>query len=119
MAAIRMFIRKFQREVLIDEDHPLALAEREAEASVTRLDGKPLERGDDGLVHGDELTLTDAQEDAAPPRTDAEQIAQLVADGFTEEEARYLLLPEKGDSTADPPHTHAATVDPGLAQDEE
>lgn len=29
MAAVEMFIMKFNRVVLIDEDHPLAIAERE------------------------------------------------------------------------------------------
>ena len=28
MAAVRMYIDKFQKEVLIDEDHPLAIAQR-------------------------------------------------------------------------------------------
>jgi hypothetical protein len=28
MAAVKMWIDKFQREVLIDEDHPLAVAQK-------------------------------------------------------------------------------------------
>lgn len=30
MPAVKMFITKFGREVLIDDEHPLAVAEREA-----------------------------------------------------------------------------------------
>lgn len=34
MALVRLFITKFNREVLIEDDHPLVLAERQAAASV-------------------------------------------------------------------------------------
>lgn len=32
MAAVKMYIDKFKGEVLIDEDHPLAIAQREKDA---------------------------------------------------------------------------------------
>lgn len=36
-------------------------------ASVERLDGKPLERGPDGLIHGEPLNLTDEERAKLPP----------------------------------------------------
>jgi hypothetical protein len=72
MAAVRMYIDKFKGVVLIEEDHPLAVAQRaKAASSVTRLDGKPLERGADGLVHGERAKSRELLEsEAIPPKID-------------------------------------------------
>lgn len=45
---------------------PLDVETARPRASVTRLDGEPLQRGPDGLIHGDPLNLTDEQRARMP-----------------------------------------------------
>ena len=47
-------------------------------AKVTRLDGKPLERGEDGLVHGEPLNLTDEERAKLPLLEPADPDAPMV-----------------------------------------
>lgn len=47
-------------------------------ATVTRLDGKPLERGEDGLIHGEPLKLTDEERANLPLLEPADSDAPMV-----------------------------------------
>jgi hypothetical protein len=80
MAAVKMYIDKFDKEVLIDEDHPLAIAQQ-AKGKVSRLDSKPIERGEDGLVHGDPLNISDEERAALPPLEPAGDAPNELATG--------------------------------------
>jgi hypothetical protein len=101
MAAVRIYIDKFKGVVLIEEDHPLAVAQRaKAASSVTRLDGKPLERGADGLVHGERAKSRELLDSEAippkidPARSDDDLILQFSIEaidrGYSEEAAEKI-----------------------------
>lgn len=45
---------------------------------VTRIDGKPLERGEDGLIHGEPLILTDEERARLPRLEPADPNAPMV-----------------------------------------
>jgi hypothetical protein len=75
MAAVRMYIEKFGREVLIDEDHPLAVAQRQQGAQEANAPIADSASGD-----GDPVDLTDVDLDAL---TKEELIALAIERGVT------------------------------------
>jgi hypothetical protein len=64
MAAVTMRIDKFGKEVIIDENHPLAIAQRAKDAKPSRKSGRTEENDDSTSPNLSKLNLTQLREHA-------------------------------------------------------
>lgn len=81
MPAVEMFIAKFGKVVLIDVDHPLAIAQRDADALALENASNQLDKGAGGLIDLDALKAMGAPDPVTPLTSGFVQVVAEPAPG--------------------------------------